>query len=84
MEGSTVTMLFKNRCVRVGILILFLSTFRVAQAQDASDKWIRPETASGSKTWGIHNGIVFSIWPNGVETGDKGTGGPRGIDKGRL
>jgi hypothetical protein len=79
MEGSTVTMLFKNRCVRVGILILFLSTFRVAQAQDASDKWIRPETASGSKTWGIHNGIVFSIWPNGVETGDKGTGGPRGL-----
>ncbi|MFD2147776.1 hypothetical protein [Mucilaginibacter antarcticus] len=31
------------------------------------------------KTWGIHNGILFSLWPTGVETGDVGIGGPRGL-----
>lgn len=72
-------MLLNRRWIRAGMLMLLLSTFNIAQAQELSSKWIRPETAFGSKVWGIHNGIVFSIWPNGVESGDKGTGGPRGL-----
>lgn len=61
------------------MLIQLLSGFRIVQAQELAAAWIRPEAVSGSKAWGIHNGIVFSLWPNGVETGDKGTGGPRGL-----
>ncbi|HWZ35166.1 MAG TPA: hypothetical protein VNW51_03360 [Mucilaginibacter sp.] len=45
----------------------------------AQSKWIRPETSADKQMWGIHDGIVFSLWPTGVETGDKGTGGPRGL-----
>lgn len=41
--------------------------------------WIRPDASNRTQTWGIHNGIVFSLWPNGVETGDLGEGGPRGL-----
>jgi len=56
--------------------ILFALTGNIALAQT---KWIRPQTSADKLVWGIHNGIVFSLWPNGVETGDKGTGGPRGL-----
>lgn len=45
----------------------------------AQTKWIRPVTSADKQMWGIHDGIVFSLWPNGVETGDQGTGGPRGL-----
>ncbi|GAB3929639.1 hypothetical protein [Mucilaginibacter myungsuensis] len=48
-------------------------------AQAPASRWIQPNTANGSKIWGIRGGIGFSIWPNGVETGDKDDGGPRGL-----
>lgn len=51
----------------------------LANNASAQTKWIRPETSADKQMWGIHDGIVFSLWPNGVETGDKGTGGPRGL-----
>ncbi len=62
-------------------VIVWLAFSTTLNAQNISSKvnWIRPEIGSGSKTWGIHNGIVFSLWPNAVETGNKGTGGPRGL-----
>jgi hypothetical protein len=56
--------------------MVFALLFNSALAQT---KWIRPEAAADKQMWGIHEGIVFSLWPNGVETGDKGTGGPRGL-----
>ncbi|MES2375355.1 MAG: hypothetical protein V4553_02190 [Bacteroidota bacterium] len=67
--------------IRGYVLVLLMLAFSsLSQAQSISKvDWIRPETASGNKTWGIHNGIVFSLWPNGTETGSKGTGGPRGL-----
>lgn len=45
----------------------------------AQTKWIRPQTSLDKQMWGIHDGIVFSLWPTGVETGDIGIGGPRGL-----
>jgi hypothetical protein len=41
--------------------------------------WIMPDPSNRQQTWGIPNGIVFSLWPYGVETGDMGNGGPRGL-----
>jgi hypothetical protein len=61
------------------IVLLAFSTNLNAQNISSKVNWIRPETGSSNKTWGIHNGIVFSLWPNAVETGNKGTGGPRGL-----
>lgn len=52
-----------------------------ACAQDASTTdWIRPNDNSGDAVWGIKNGIVFSLWPYGVEdNGHRYGGGPRGL-----
>jgi hypothetical protein len=75
-------MFFQNKVITLFanlILVFFFSTQLSAQQLPAKTKWIRPTSASGNKTWGMHNGIVFSLWPNGVETGDIGTGGPRGL-----
>ncbi|GAA4096392.1 hypothetical protein [Mucilaginibacter panaciglaebae] len=57
----------------------FLFTLLFNSAAQAQAKWIRPETSSDKPMWGIHNGIVFCLWPNAVETGHKGSGGPRGL-----
>jgi hypothetical protein len=67
--------------MRSAILLLLLTLSIAASAQTTTGKvnWIRPDAGSTTKTWGIKNGIVFSLWPNGVETGDMGTGGPRGL-----
>jgi hypothetical protein len=67
-----------QRVIKYVLILLLLTFSNVLKAQEKVS-WIRPEAGAGNKTWGIHNGIVFSIWPNGVETGDKGTGGPRGL-----
>ena len=61
------------------LLLIMFGTGLNAQSLPGKANWIRPGAGSNDKTLGIHNGIVFSIWPNGVETGDKGTGGPRGL-----
>ncbi|WP_205411165.1 hypothetical protein [Mucilaginibacter pineti] len=61
------------------MLFVCFNTALLAQNITKKANWIRPEVVSGQQTWGIHNGIVFSLWPNGVETADQGTGGPRGL-----
>ncbi|HEY9534016.1 MAG TPA: hypothetical protein VIQ77_05745 [Mucilaginibacter sp.] len=57
--------------------IFFVLLFN--HAAHAQTQWIRPETSADKPMWGIHNGIVFCLWPNAVETGNKGSGGPRGL-----
>lgn len=51
-----------------------------AQEQSSEHDWIRPESDKDAALWGIRNGIVFSLWPYGIETtnGLYG-GGPRGL-----
>ena len=51
-----------------------------AQQQPANEQWIRPKDEKDAALWGIKGGIVFSLWPYGVESG-KGIygGGPRGL-----
>lgn len=56
--------------------MLFVLLSHTASAQT---QWIRPETLTDKQQWGLHEGIIFSLWPSGVETGDKGAGGPRGL-----
>jgi hypothetical protein len=66
--------------MRSAIILLFFAFALTASAQTNIGKgaWIRPSD-NHQQTWGIHNGIVFSLWPTGVETGDAGIGGPRGL-----
>lgn len=46
----------------------------------AQTNWIRPEDAQDRAMWGIHEGIVFSLWPYGLEDTNKVYGGgPRGL-----
>jgi hypothetical protein len=63
----------------ITLLLLTLNINTWGQTAPGKVNWIRPDADAGQKTWGIKNGIVFSLWPNGVETGDMGTGGPRGL-----
>ncbi len=53
--------------------------FQLSVLAQNKTMWIQPDVNTRQKTWGIRNGIVFSLWPTGVETGDTGTGGPRGL-----
>jgi len=52
-----------------------------ARAQElVNPGWIRPDDGSADAVWGIKNGIVFSLWPYGVENnGHRYGGGPRGL-----
>ncbi len=43
-----------------------------------SPEWIRPADATDEPVWGMRNGLVFSLWPYGVENPGIG-GGPRGL-----
>jgi len=51
-----------------------------AQTGVSSNQWIQPKSAQDASLWGIRNGIVFSLWPYGIET-EKSVygGGPRGL-----
>jgi len=67
----------------LGVLgvILMVWIFPVyAQQQSVRSPWIRPKDEKGAALWGIKGGMVFSLWPYGLESG-KGTygGGPRGL-----
>jgi hypothetical protein len=45
-----------------------------------SPEWIRPAHARAEAVWGIKNGIVFSLWPYGLEEAERPYGGgPRGL-----
>ncbi len=49
---------------------------RVVSAQESvSPDWIRPDHASADAVWGIKNGIVFSLWPYGLENKEHRYGG---------
>ncbi|MGN6534089.1 MAG: hypothetical protein ACTHK0_20280 [Ginsengibacter sp.] len=51
-----------------------------AQNPDTKSEWIRPVNEKAPAVWGIHNGIVFGLWPYTIETGrDEMGGGPRGL-----
>lgn len=58
-----------------------MMTFEKGSAQQTSQaRWIQPKSEKGAAVWGIKNGIIFSLWPYGIETanGIYG-GGPRGL-----
>lgn len=50
------------------------------QGQSATSQWIRPKDDKGAALWGVKGGIVFSLWPYGLEM-EKSVygGGPRGL-----
>jgi len=51
-----------------------------AQVIVAKPQWIRPDNEKSPPVWGIHNGIVVSLWPATVEKDGPGyEGGPRGL-----
>jgi hypothetical protein len=61
------------------ITLLFISNITNAQ-QTTTVQWIRPDNIRSSPVWGIHNGIVVSLWPASVEKyGPCEEGGPRGL-----
>jgi len=70
---------------RIKIIIItccLILTASVTEAQSITAKpdWIRPDNEKSSPIWGIHNGIVVSLWPASIEKGGPGyEGGPRGL-----
>jgi hypothetical protein len=61
------------------IISLFFSLISLnVKAQNI--EWIRPAARTSPSVWGIKGGIVFSLWPYGVESGaNPFGGGPRGL-----
>src|SRR3546814_2573223 len=57
------------------------ATPAMAQAVTGSEhQWIRPADGNDPAIWGIRDGIVFGLWPYGIESGqDAIGGGPRGL-----
>ncbi|MGV8879769.1 MAG: hypothetical protein ACOH2A_12135 [Sphingobacteriaceae bacterium] len=65
--------------IMIVALILVLNN-ATAQVSSPQNDWIRPENAKAAAVWGIRGGIVFSLWPYGIESpGDQQGGGPRGL-----
>ncbi|MFC3199939.1 hypothetical protein ACFOET_20130 [Parapedobacter deserti] len=61
------------------VLSVLLGTAVCAQ-ESSNPNWIRPDHRSSDPVWGAKNGIVFSLWPYGVEnSGNRYGGGPRGL-----
>jgi hypothetical protein len=61
---------------------LTLSLFFIAACLNVTAQvdWIRPAARTSPSVWGIKGGIVFSLWPYGVETSSNVFGGgPRGL-----
>lgn len=70
------------RIISLGFFLFVSLPSFVAHAQDAaSQPWIRPDHAADEAVWGIENGIVFSLWPYGLEHRNERPygGGPRGL-----
>src|SRR3546814_8465703 len=57
------------------------ATPAMAQAVTGSEhQWIRPADGNDPAIWGIRDGIVFGLWPYGIESGQDAIGGsPRGL-----
>jgi len=61
-------------------LVFFITKKSEAQTASENIKWIRPVNEKSPSVWGIHNGIVFGLWPFDIESADeKKEGGPRGL-----
>lgn len=59
---------------------LFIIENSQAQAVPSNVEWIRPINEKSPAIWGIHNGIVFGLWPYDIENPVKEKeGGPRGL-----
>ncbi|QNL50567.1 hypothetical protein H8S90_02875 [Olivibacter sp. SDN3] len=68
------------RSYAIVVLLLFSNTAIYGQNHEISNQWIRPESAEDAALWGIRNGIVFALWPYGIETEkSRYGGGPRGL-----
>jgi hypothetical protein len=67
-----------DNCIFVFLFSMILF-YQDLNAQSPNGNWIRPAHAKSEAMWGISNGIVFSIWPTGVEGDRENTGGPRGL-----
>ena len=64
----------------LSVLALFITKKSEAQAASKSTEWIRPVNAKSPAVWGIHNGIVFGLWPFTIESArEEMGGGPRGL-----
>jgi hypothetical protein len=64
------------------IISLFFISFslNVKAQQEKEVEWIRPAARTSPSVWGIKGGIIFSLWPYGVETSANAFGGgPRGL-----
>lgn len=63
------------------VLYLFLLMGEIsAQNPSSKTQWIRPSNEKAPSVWGIHNGIVFALWPYDVESARSAMGGgPRGL-----
>jgi hypothetical protein len=70
---------YQNRQLHFVFLFLIILFYHDVNAQGPDKNWIRPANAKSEAMWGIGNGIVFSIWPTGVEGDRENTGGPRGL-----
>lgn len=70
-----------NRMIKHSGLLFFSFLFLhglIVSAQ--TPEWIRPASRTSPSIWGLKGGIVFSIWPYGVETDASSFGGgPRGL-----
>ena len=70
------------RTATIAFFLLATLPSLVVYAQDtATHRWIRPDHAVDEAVWGIENGIVFSLWPYGLENREQRPygGGPRGL-----
>ena len=71
--------LFSIRIIFIGTVLLLIGNTGKSQ-QSTAAQWIRPDNTHSAPVWGIHNGIVVSLWPAPVEKGGPGIeGGPRGL-----
>lgn len=79
---------FKRYLVKSALAACISMVFAAARAQavagtlqgEAGAHWIRPAEKKDPAVWGIRGGIVFGLWPYGIETGREATGGgPRGL-----
>lgn len=76
-------MTYHKKCLLIACLTACASLVPIgSKAQDPAlnNRWIRPAEKNDPAVWGIRNGIVFGLWPYGIETGSEETGGgPRGL-----
>lgn len=74
-------MIVRTVSIAFFLLIAALPSLVVYAQDKATHRWIRPDHAADEAVWGIDSGIVFSLWPYGLEKRDQRPygGGPRGL-----